>query len=214
MNATGRVTTGGALAFSVTRAPRKRMSAWRWRLKNFFAQRWKELPTELYLLLCKLASKVIPGANVPAHGRLYLKLTAADGREVDLGYAGCHLIVTAGKNYLAGCFSNTNEAENLKYHGFGTGTTSPASGDTALQTELTTQYAADNTRPTGSQSASTNTYTTAGTLSPDASVAITEWGLLSQAANSGGTLWDRQTFSAVNLVSGDSLTATYVLTIS
>lgn len=214
MRANGKVTTGGAISFAVTRAPRRRTTAWAWRLKNFFAQRWRELPTEAYLLLCKLASKVIPGANVPAHGRLYLTLTTADGEQVNLGCAGCHLITTAGKTYLAGCFPGTNEPENLKYHGFGTGTTSPSTSDTTLQTELTTQYASDNTRPTGTQSSSTNTYTTVGTLAPDASAAVTEWGLFHQASNAGGTLFDRQTFSAVNLASGDSLAATYVLTIS
>jgi hypothetical protein len=95
------------------------------------------------------------------------------------------------------------------------GTTAAAAGDTALQTELTTQYATDNTRPTGSQAHSTNTYTTVATLSPDANVAITEWGLLTQAATGGGTMLDHQVFSAVNLAaSADSLTTTYVLTFS
>jgi hypothetical protein len=198
------------------RARRKRNAILWWKVKNFFRQRWREVPLELWLLACRLAAATIPGANVPMHGRLYLKVTTAGGEVWDYGCAGVHLIVTAGKNYVAGAFSNTNEAENLKFHGFGTGTTAAAAGDTALQTEETTQYATDNTRPTGSQSVTTNVYTTVATYSPDSggTRAITEWGLLSQAATGGGTLFDRQVFSAVNLVAGsDSLQATYALTV-
>lgn len=140
---------------------------------------------------------------------------AAGTEVVDYGLIGVHLVVTAGKNYLAACFPNTNEPENLKFHGYGTGTTAAAAGDTALQTELTTQYATDNVRPTGSQASSTNTYTTVATLTPDAAVAITEWGLLSSATVGAGTLFDRQVFSSISLNgTGDSLQTTYVLTIS
>ena len=79
-------------------------------------------------------------------------------------------------------------------------------------TELTTQYATDSTRPTGSQTegASANIYRSVGTLSPDSggTIAITEHGLFS--APSSTTLWDRSLFSAVNVVAAsDSLQATY-----
>lgn len=137
------------------------------------------------------------------------------GHVEDLGCVGCHLITTAGKNYLAGCFPNTNEPENIKYHGFGTGTNAANVTDVSLQTELTTQYAVDNTRPTGSQSTTNAVYTTVGTLVPDSggTIAVTEWGIFS--ASSSTTLFDRQVFSAVNLVaSADSLATTYALTIA
>lgn len=197
------------------RERRKRREVRRWKVRHFFRQRWREMPLELLLWISRGLAKVVPGFNVPLHGRLHLQVLR-DGEVWDYGMVGCHLIVTAGKNYLAGCMDNTNEPENLKYHGFGTGATAAAAGDTALQTELTTQYATDNVRPTGSQTKSTNVYTTVATLSPDSggTIAITEWGLLSQAATGGGTLFDRQVFSAVNLVAGsDSLQATYALTI-
>lgn len=152
------------------------------------------------------------------HSELRAFVRHADGSVTDYGVVSRHVVTTAGKNYLAACFPNTNEPENLKYHGFGTGTTAAAVGDTALQTELTTQYNPDNTRPTGSQSSSTNTYQTAGTLTPDSggTIAVTEQGIFSQAATGGGTLLDRNVFAAINLVggSGDSLTTTYTLTIS
>lgn len=138
----------------------------------------------------------------------------ADGTVTDYGRLGRHLVTTAGKNFVAGCFNNTNEPEVMKYMGFGTGTTAASTSDTALQTELTTQYASSNTRPTGTQSVSTNTYSVVATLAPTTSVAITETGIFSQASNAGGTLLDRQVFSAVNLTSSDTLTPTFTLTIS
>lgn len=211
--------SGAFTARHMTAAQYARYKRWeilKWRVRHFFVQRWRELPLEALLLVCRVLARLVPGFNVPMHGRLYAKVIRNGNDVWDYGHVGVHLIVTAGKNYVAGNFSGTGEPENLRYHGFGTGTTAAAAGDTALQTELTTQYAADNTRPTGSQSSTTNVYTTVATLSPDTggTIAVTEWGLLSQAATGGGTLFDRQVFSAVNLVAGsDSLQTTYALTV-
>jgi hypothetical protein len=185
----------------------------KWKFKNFIRM---ALSGELFVPLVAKAASLIPGVTV-MYGKLSGKVIKNDGTVVDLGVMGYHLITTAGKNYVASTFNSVAEPENLRYHGYGTGTTAAAVGDTALQTELTTQYASDSTRPTGSQANSTNTYTTVGTLSPDSggTIAVTEWGLLSQAATGGGTLFDRQVFSAVNIVaSADSLQTTYVLTVS
>jgi hypothetical protein len=151
-----------------------------------------------------------------AYGAVYAKILRESGEEVDLGLISLQLITSAGVNYIAADFAaGANDVNLFKFHGYGTGTNAEATGDTALQTELTTQYATDNTRPTGSQSSATNTYTTVGTLSPDANVAITEHGIFTQAATGGGTLLDRSVFSVINLVgSADSLQTTYVLTLT
>jgi hypothetical protein len=149
-----------------------------------------------------------------AYAELYGKVFHSDGTVTDYGLLGRRVVTDAGVAYLASCFDNTAEPELFKYHGFGTGTTAEAAGDTALVTELTTQYAVDSTRPTGSQAHSSNTYTTVATLSPDSggTIAITEHGIFS--ASSAGTLWDRTKFTAINLVAGsDSLQSTYVLTL-
>lgn len=186
-----------------------------WHLENWLRYRWRELPLALLVWSLPLLKLIVPGLTV-LWGETRVRLLRRDGTWVDYGLAGRHLITTAGKNYLAGCFNNTNEAEVFLYHGYGTGTTAAAIGDTALQTEMTTQYATDNTRPTGSQSVSTNTYTTVATFSPNAggTIAVTEFGLFSQASNAGGTLFDRQVFSAVNVVaSSDSLQTSYILTV-
>jgi hypothetical protein len=212
----GEVGAAGRLAFGVRRAPRRKWAARWWHVKSWLRHRWREAPLSLFVLCClPLLRRLVPGLTV-AHGQLRLVVRHGDGSVTDLGLVGRHLIVTAGKNAIAGAFNNVApEPELFKFHGFGTGTTAAAVGDTALQTELTTQYNPDSTRPTGSQANATNTYTTVATLSPDTggTIAVTEWGLFS--ATSAGTLLDRQVFSAVNLVAGsDSLQATYVLTIS
>jgi hypothetical protein len=155
------------------------------------------------------------GSLMVAKATLWGTVYRSETRTWDRRLLGYHLIVTAGKNYLASCMDNTAEPESLKFHAFGTGSTAAAAGDTALQTECTTAYATDNTRPTGSQAHSTNTYTTVATFTPDAAVSNTEWGLLTQASNAGGTLLDHQVYSVVTLNgTGDNLATTYVLTFS
>ena len=148
------------------------------------------------------------------YGALFGRVIHADGTVDELGLMSLRVVTTAGVNYIVDAFANTTELENLKYHGYGTGATAEAAADTALVTELTTQYATDNTRPTGTttEGASANIYRTVATLSPDASVAITEHGVFS--ATTAGTLLDRSLFSAVNLTSADSLQTTYDLTLT
>lgn len=150
------------------------------------------------------------------YGQLWLTVLRADGEPVELGLASMRVVTTAGVNYIVDAFQNTTELENLKYHGFGTGSTAEASSDTALVTESTTALNPDSTRATGSttEGASANIYRTVGTATFDASAAIVEHGIFSQAATGGGTLLDRSVFSAVNVASGDSIQATYDLTLT
>lgn len=150
------------------------------------------------------------------YGQLSLVVIRANGDWCDLGLASMRVVTTAGVNFIVDAFQNLVELEILKYHGLGTGTNAEAVGDTALQTELTTQYNPDSTRATGSltEGASANIYRTVGTNTLDASAAVTEHGILSQAATGGGTLLDRSVFSVINLASGDALQSTYDLTCS
>lgn len=191
----------------------KRREIFRWRVRHFFVQRWREMPLEALLFVCGLLARVVPGFNMPMHGRLHAKVVRG-GEVWDYGHVGVHLIVTAGKTFIRDAWANSVELENMKYHGVGTGTTAAAAGDTALQTESTTALNPDSTRATGSLTNNgAAVFRTVGTATFDASAAITEWGLLSQAATGGGTLFDRQVFSAINVVSGDSIAFTYDLTI-
>jgi hypothetical protein len=150
------------------------------------------------------------------YGSLYLTRIDADGEIVEYGLASMRVVTTAGVGYLVDALQNITEAENLKYHGIGTGGTAEASSDTALVTESTTALNPDSTRATGTltEGASGNIFRTVGVVTVDASVACTEHGIFSAATTGTGTLLDRSLFSVVNLASGDSLSATYDLTLA
>ncbi len=154
--------------------------------------------------------------RLPFLGQLWGRVIRRDGSVDDLGLMTCRLVTDAGVGYIVDAFQNLTELENMRFHGLGTGTTAEAAGQTALATELTTQYSTANTRPTGTlgeQSGSPNVYETVATITVSASVAATEHGILSQAATGGGVLLDRSVFAAVNLAASESLQATYRLTL-
>ena len=145
-------------------------------------------------------------------GALWAEVLYRD-QTVNLGLISARVVTTAGVNFMRDAFLNTTELENMKFHGMGTGTTAEATSDTALVTELTTAYATDNTRPTGTLvSGGTGIFQTVATVTVDASVAATEHGIFSQAATGGGTLLDRSVFAVVNLASTEAIQFTYNLT--
>jgi hypothetical protein len=180
-----------------------------WRLRN--------LPNLLRGVVRVLAARML---RVPTHyGVLHLVKVCGDGRRIDYGLASMRVVTDAGVAKIVALLNQTDASTGttFKFHGFGTGTTAEAAADTALVTELTTQYATDSTRPTGSQTNNgSNVYRSVGTLTPDSGgvIAITEHGVFS--ASSAGTLLDRSKFAAVNLDSanGDSLQVTYDLTVA
>lgn len=120
-----------------------------------------------------------------------------------------NLIVTAGKNYLASWLQAASQAGPfMSYIALGTGTTAPASGDTALQTELA---GGGYSRVQGTLTNSTNTWTNTATFSPgNGTAAITEAGLFT--ASSSGTMFARQTFSAYNKAAGDTMVIAWTVT--
>lgn len=179
--------------------------------------RLKQLPRViLQALKVSFAVKVAGLCGVAtAYGRLSL-VVYRNGVPYDYGIAGYRVVTDAGVNFIVDAFQNSKELENMKYHGWGTGSTAESASQTALITELTTEYATDNTRPTGSQTENgANVYETAATLDPDAGVTLREHGIFDQAANSGGSMLDRTTFSAITLgATGDSVVGTYDFTVT
>lgn len=151
----------------------------------------------------------------PMSGALWAQVHREGDAPLDLGLISARVVTTAGVNFIVSAFLNTTELENMKYHGMGTGTTAEASSDTALVTELTTQYTTTSTRPTGTLTtgASANIFETVATVSVKASAAITEHGIFSQASAPGGTLLDRSVFSVVNLATNEAISYTYDLTV-
>jgi hypothetical protein len=149
------------------------------------------------------SSNIIPAAMTLAAFIQWMK--TGDASAVSLA-----LVTTAGCNYLAADMAGGgSDISAMNYHDSGTGTTAAAIGDTALQTQAgpTTRATGTQTNPTAIQ------YRSVGTIAYVSTLAITEWGLFSQAAQ-GGTLWDHRIFSAINVVSGDSCQFTYTLTLT
>lgn len=176
-----------------------------------FARAWRrENWPMLQKQLAKFEIARIAGIQTIAPA-LYLTKIHANGDEEVLGLASVRVVTTAGVNFLVDAFQGTVEPELFRFHGIGTGSTAEAIGQTALVTELTTQYTPDNTRATGTlgEGASANIFRTVGTNTVDAAVSITEHGIFSQAATGGGTLWDRSLFTAIALASADALESTY-----
>jgi len=147
------------------------------------------------------------------YGSLYLVKTTEKGETTDYGLASLRVVTTVGVGYIVDAFQNTVELENMKYHGLGTGSGSEAVGDTALGTELTSEYTG-NVRATGTtaEGASTNIFSTVATNTLDGTpgAALREHGIFS--ASSSGVLLDRTVFGAITLSSGDALQSTYQLT--
>lgn len=129
------------------------------------------------------------------------------------GVTSRKVITDAGVGFLVDAWQNSVEMENMKYHALGTSSAAEAANQTALTTELTTQYNPDNTRATGTTTENAaNIFRSVGTNTLDASATVNEHGLMSQAATGGGVLWDRSLTGAQTLSASDSLQTTYDMT--
>jgi hypothetical protein len=190
---------------------------WVWTLRN--VMRPSYIWGAISVAFAKLFSKITDIVTITSEVRAW---HLRDGVWTDLGVLGQRCVTTAGVNWLVDCFQDADHTPAdiylMKFHGVGIGTAAEAVGDTALATECTTQYDTDNTRPTGTvaEGATNNIYRSVGTVvftyTGGATTAITEHGLFNQAANSGGTLWDRTVFAAINVVNTDTIAFTYQAT--
>jgi len=173
-------------------------------------------------------------AEVPSRiANLSATLIKADGRRIELGFVKepwyvrlqrffhfpvLLLVTDAGLTFLANNFTGeTSDVSTFKYHDSGVGTTAAAQTDTVLQTQSgpTTRATGVNTvtqNASGTGSTTPAIVQSVGTIAYVSSLAITEWGLFNQAAQ-GGTMWDHRIFSAINVVSGDSIQFTYSLSL-
>ena len=133
----------------------------------------------------------------------------------DHGVVSRLVVTTVGVGFIVDAFQNLVELENMKFHALGTGSTAEAAGDTALVTELTTEYTG-NVRATGTTAESAaNIYQTVATNTLDSGAPVLrEHGVFS--ASSAGVLLDRSVFAAITLdgTQGDALTSDYRLTLT
>lgn len=141
---------------------------------------------------------------VSMKGALVVALYSEDGKLKDTRIVD-NLIVTAGKNYLAGGVLGNITTPFLGM-AIGTGTNAAAAGDTTLQTEAA-RAAFSSSSTVGNVATMTNIYA-AGT----GTGAITEAGIFSNAT-SGGTMLSRVVFSVINKGAADSLTITWTITV-
>tara|TARA_Y100000748_G_C15478416_1_gene481782 strand:- start:800 stop:1225 length:426 start_codon:yes stop_codon:yes gene_type:complete len=132
-------------------------------------------------------------------GKLSIAINNKVVQEID------NLVVTAGKNFVASRIKDAT-ASAMSHMAIGTGSTSPAAGDTTLGTE-TARVALTSTTVTNADVAYVSSFG-AGT----GTGAITEAGLFN--ASSAGTMFCRTTFSVVNKGADDSMTITWTVTVS
>ncbi len=187
---------------------------WKWRVANakrILNQLWK-------LQLMKRASAI---SGYPfMYGTLWVrKLDGLSGRDTLFGIASFRVVTNAARDEVVDEFDAATAAgfdlTTFNFHGLGTGATAEAVTDTALVTELTTEYTG-NIRATGTQSQPTSdVYRSVGVNTLDSGTpTVTEHGLFS--ASSTGTLLDRSLTGSFPLVgtNGDGLQTTYNLTIA
>lgn len=119
-----------------------------------------------------------------------------------------NIILNAGFDYICDAIGKASARPNVMgYIAVGTGSTTPAVGQTALISELT-RKAATYSHTAGTKLMTFTTKFEAG----QATGAITEAGLVNAA--SGGTFLDRLTFDVINKGINDDLTMTFQFTLS
>jgi hypothetical protein len=141
--------------------------------------------------------------TIKAKGELSIKLFGPDGKlkgEQNVP----NLVVTTGKTFIAARMVGTPTA--MSHMAIGSGTTDPAVGDTALQTEL------GRVSLTSSASAGAVVTYVASFGAGTGTGAVTEAGILN--ASSGGTLLCRTEFSVINKGADDSMSITWTITVS
>lgn len=148
------------------------------------------------------------GGGLVLEGSLSAIVIRHDGQVEDKGVICRRLVTQAFANYLVDAMQNSSSypMDVFKYHQSGTGTTPESNTQTDLVTPV-------GSRVSGSQTegSSSNIYKTVATINYTGTYSITEHGVFS--ASSGGTLLDRSVFSAINVISGDSIEFTYQLTV-
>lgn len=156
-------------------------------------------------------NSVHEGAVFPT-GRLFAKKVKLDedGNVVeeleDLGLISTKVVTNAGVAFLVDAWQNSVELEALQYHACGTSGTAESATDTALGAQTGSRVSSSSV----GEGASANIVQLVGTISFTSTLAIVEHGIFSAA--SGGTLWDRSVFSAINVVNGDAIQFTYECT--
>lgn len=155
-----------------------------------------------------MENKKESGAKIGLMGLIEITVRDKDGNIKDFRKLR-NLITSAGLAGLASRINGDGSAAAFTYLAVGTGTGAAAAGDTTLGTEITdsglARAAATCSRT--QTNVANDTAKLSKTWSVSGTKAVTEVGALN--ADTDGTLLGRQVFTAVNVVSGDSLQIDY-----
>ena len=119
-----------------------------------------------------------------------------------------NLVVTAGKNWVAGRFKDGSIPDEMSHMAIGSADTAAAAGNTALATELNRIVL---TTDGGTVSTNTVQYDATWTSSSPA-YAIKEAGIFNHA--SAGTMLARTVFAVINKGTDDTVSITWTITVS
>ena len=143
--------------------------------------------------------------NIKLTGEVKIVLTGSDGK-VKKKAVIPNLVVTTGKNHIASRMKNNDTV--MSHMEVGTGTTSAAAGNTALENAIgSARVALTSSTVTNNAIAYVASFP-AGT----GTGAITEAGIFN--ASSSGTMLCRTVFSAINKGASDVLGITWTVTVS
>ena len=175
-----------------------------WRLRN--ALRWAYIFGWFVNGVARAFSRLtgVPTMTAELRGLLI----RADGSKVNYGILSRRVVTTAFVTFMVDQMqTDTTAWGDYKWHDSGVGSTAENVANTDMETTD------GESRVAGSQTeGAANVYVSVGTISYTSTKAITEHGLFN--ASTGPTLLDRSVFSAVNVVSGDSVQYTYSLTVN
>lgn len=150
-----------------------------------------------------LSNEYLQAHPVTTHRHLYREIEGGERVVVD------RKITDAFVAYMVDSLQGTQgNWVNFKYHDSGTGTDAEAVGNTGLGTP----WGGARSVGTQTEDGAANKYKSVATTTYTGSFAITEHGLFNQSA--GGTLMDRSVFAAINVVNGNQIEWTYVLTVT
>ena len=116
-----------------------------------------------------------------------------------------NLIVDTGSNFISDRMKDDETA--MTHMALGSGTTAPAAGNTALESQLGSREALDSSTVTNNQIVFISSFE-AG----DSTGAVSEAGIFNAA--SGGTMLCRVTFSVVNKAADDVLSINWTITLT
>jgi hypothetical protein len=144
--------------------------------------------------------------GVAVRGRVHVELFGPDGALKESRTVS-NLVTTAGKAHIADQLSSSPGGAAMSHMALGTGTTNPAIGDTAVETEIDRNALTSRT-----DAGAVVTYVGTWAAGDATNAAISEGGILNNS--SGGTLLARAEWTPINKGAGDTLTVTWTVTFS